>query len=172
MNYEQKFTLIEEAKLSLQKFKGDEGVQREKSSIKLEPAYLAENEETLLETGYVKAKTKNNFDNRRRPRWDRSGWVQNTSNRGFQKNFSPKFSTNKKMNPVGTDGQTLTCKCCGSFCHLIANCSDTLANQGNVNVTLKISMMYCLLATIKMKLLGRVGVPIIVLSWIVHVQLC
>ena len=39
------------------------------------------------------------------------------------------------MNPVGTDGRTLTCKCCGSFRHLIANCPDTLANQGNVNVT-------------------------------------
>ena len=39
------------------------------------------------------------------------------------------------MNPVGTDGQTLTCKCCGSFSHLVAKYPDVLANQGNVNVT-------------------------------------
>ena len=26
------------------------------------------------------------------------------------------------MNPKGTDGQYLTCICCGSYCHLIANC--------------------------------------------------
>ena len=51
MNYEQKFTLYEEAKSSLEKFKGDSGVQNDKSSIKLEPAYLAENEEALLAAG-------------------------------------------------------------------------------------------------------------------------
>ena len=53
-----KFTLYEEAKSSLKKFKGDSGVQNEKSSIKLEPAYLAENEEALLAAGYVKANPK------------------------------------------------------------------------------------------------------------------
>ena len=59
MNYEQKSTLYEEAKSSLKKFKGDDGWQKEKSAIKLEPAYLAENEEALLAAGYVKAKGKN-----------------------------------------------------------------------------------------------------------------
>ena len=39
------------------------------------------------------------------------------------------------MNPVGTDCWTLTCKCCGSFCHLVAKCPAILANQGNVNAT-------------------------------------
>ena len=92
MNYEQKFTLYEEAKSSLRKFKGDEGVQREKSSIKLEPAYLAENEEALLAASYKKAKFKNNFDNRRGPRWDGSGSVRNSSNRGSRE-ISAKNST-------------------------------------------------------------------------------
>ena len=66
MNYEQKSTLYEEAKSSLKKFKGDDGGQQEKSAIKLEPAYLAENEEALLAAGYVKAKGKN-FDSKRGP---------------------------------------------------------------------------------------------------------
>ena len=70
MNYEQKCTLYEEAKSSLNKFKGDDGGQKEKSAIKLKPAYLAENEEALLAAGYVKAKGKN-FDSRRGPRRER-----------------------------------------------------------------------------------------------------
>ena len=39
------------------------------------------------------------------------------------------------MNPVGTDGRTITCKYCEYFHHLIANCPDAMAYQGNVNVT-------------------------------------
>ena len=39
------------------------------------------------------------------------------------------------MNPVGTDGRTLTSKCCGSLRYLIANCPDTWGNQAKVNVT-------------------------------------
>ena len=39
------------------------------------------------------------------------------------------------MNPVGTAGRTLTCKCCRSFRHLIAKCPDTWENQAKVNVT-------------------------------------
>ena len=57
--------------------------------------------------------------------------VRHSSNRGFQGNFNTKFSAKKKMNPVWTDVR----RCCGAFRHLIANCPDTLANQGNVNVT-------------------------------------
>ena len=75
MNYEQKSTLYEEAKSSLKKFKGDDGGQIEKSAIKLEPAYLAENEEALLAAGYVKAKGKN-FDSRRGPRWSEGDFFE------------------------------------------------------------------------------------------------
>ena len=53
---------------------------KEKLSIKLEPANLTENEEAFLAAGYVKAKSKKNYD------------------------------------------------------YLIANCQQTWANQGNVNV--------------------------------------
>ena len=134
MNYENKSTLYEEAKASLKKFKGDESVQKEKSSIKLEPAYPAENEEALLAAGYVKSKSNRNFDSRRGARRDWGGFGRSSSSRGAQKNFSPKSAKNKRMNPVGTDGRTLTCKCCGSFRHLVANCPDTWENQPKVNV--------------------------------------
>ena len=60
-------------------------------SIKLEPAYFAENEEALLAVGYVKSKLNSNFDNRRGARWDRGGFGRSSSNRGSQKNSSPKI---------------------------------------------------------------------------------
>ena len=135
MNYEKKLTLYEEAKASLKKFKGDESVQKDKSSIELEPAYLAENEEALLAAGYVRSKSNSNFDNRRGARRNWGSFDRSSSSRGSQKRVSPKAAKNKKMNPVGTDGRTLTCKCCGSFRHLVANCPDTWENQPKVNVT-------------------------------------
>ena len=56
MNYTKKSTLYEEAKQSLKKFKGDiaEGSASLGSSVKLEPAFLAENEEALLAAGCVR----------------------------------------------------------------------------------------------------------------------
>ena len=56
MNYANKATLYEEAKKSLKKCKGDitEESASLSSSVKLEPTFLAENEEALLAAGYVK----------------------------------------------------------------------------------------------------------------------
>ena len=56
MNFDNKAYLYEEAKSSLKKFKGDDIHARENENvnIKLEPAYLAENEDVLLAAGYVK----------------------------------------------------------------------------------------------------------------------
>ena len=51
MNFENKLTLYEEAKASLKKFQGDKMCTKENQAIKLEPAYLAENEEVLLAAG-------------------------------------------------------------------------------------------------------------------------
>ncbi|KAL5015623.1 hypothetical protein ScPMuIL_007293, partial [Solemya velum] len=59
MNYENKNTLYEEAKKSLKKFKAEDSnmsMENLASNIKLEPTFLAENEEALLAAGYVRAK--------------------------------------------------------------------------------------------------------------------
>ena len=153
MNYENKSTLYEEAKASLKKFKGDESVQEEKSRIKLEPAYPAENEEALLAAGYVKSKSNSNFDSRTGARRDWGGFGRSSSSRGSQKNFSPKSAKNRKMNPVGTDGRTLTCKCCGSFRHLVV---PILGRTSQKSILLKMSLQFCLQDTTKMKLPGWV----------------
>ena len=106
----------------------------EKPSIKFEPAYLAENEERVLATGYIRGKpsSKSHFNNK-------SGSGQNRWNNGrgstdFQRNSFPRTCKRKKINPVATDVRILTCKCCGSFRHLIANCPDRLYNSAKVNI--------------------------------------
>ena len=73
MNYEHKKTLYEEAKKSLQKFKGDitEGQRGSSSAIKLEPAYLSENEEALLAAGYAMARSSNYRNNKDKAAWNR-----------------------------------------------------------------------------------------------------
>ena len=81
----------------------------------------------------MKAKGKY-FDSRRGPRWERGGFVRNRATEVPRK-ISVKSTTNMKMNPIGTDGHTVTCKCCGSFRHLVANCPDALGSKANVNVT-------------------------------------
>ena len=54
MNYGNKGTLYDEAKASLKKFKGDITGGNLSVGIKLESTFLAENEEALLDAGYVK----------------------------------------------------------------------------------------------------------------------
>ena len=77
MNFDNKAYLYEEAKSSLKKFKGDSIHARdnEKVSIKLEPAYLAENEDILLAAGYVN----NNTFYDRRQREGQWGYEKGTS---------------------------------------------------------------------------------------------
>ena len=111
MNYEHKETLYEEAKKSLQKFKGDitEGQRGSSSAIKLEPAYLTENEEALLAAGYARARPSNYGNNKDRAAWNRK------EDRNIQREFdnnSHRNAESRKMNPKGPDGQTLTCHCC------------------------------------------------------------
>ena len=38
----------------------------------------------------------------------------------------------KKINPIGTDGIYLTCKSCGSYKHLLADCPDSWENMTKV----------------------------------------
>ena len=130
MNFDNKaYNLYEEAKSSLKKFKGDSIHARdnENVNIKLEPAYLAENEDILLAAGYVK----NNTFNDRRQRGGQWGNEKGTS--VSPRNFNFKKS-GRKMNPLGKDGRTLTCKACGSFRHMLPECPDSWENMQKLNI--------------------------------------
>ena len=39
------------------------------------------------------------------------------------------------MNPMGPDGKILTCRCCGSYRHLVAKCPQSWENLFKTNVT-------------------------------------
>ena len=130
MNFDNKASLYEEAKSSLKKFKGDDCRVNEKLSIKLEPAYLAENEDVLLAAGYVK---NHEFNNQRRAREGRDSYEK--SNTASQSNFNSQISNFlRKMNPLGKDGWALTCKSCGSFRHMLPEYPDSCENMAKLSI--------------------------------------
>ena len=133
MNYGEKETLYEEAKKSLKKFKGDivEGSVSLGSSIKFEPAFLAEHEEALLAAGYVKQFCGGRGAKAGRGSYRGSG--VGGGGGGSQRFYNQQFS--KKMNPVGPDGKPLTCRSCGSYRHLVVNCPHSWENMAKTNVT-------------------------------------
>lgn len=98
-------------------------------SIKFEPAYIAGNEETtLLASGYGR----NHYNRRGNRSGPNSRWRDSSA---LQRNFCPNTQPrNKKMNPTGADGQTLTCDSCGSFRHLLQDCPDSWENMAKLNI--------------------------------------
>lgn len=124
MDYSNKVTLYEEAKKSLKKFKADfaEGSSSpgSGSGIKLEPSFLADNEEALLAAGYVKQ--------------NRGGKAGKSGRGGFGRGRQADHGQLRKMNPLGPDGKTLTCRCCGSYRHFIAECPHSweTASKGSI----------------------------------------
>ena len=125
MNYANRETLYEEAKQSLKKFKGDitEGSISTAASVKLEPAFLAENEEALLAAGYYKQ-----GQGKRSVRTGRGGYSRCGGQRGQGQ------EARRKMNPTGPDGKPLTCRVCGSYRHLMKDCPDSWENIKKVNI--------------------------------------
>ena len=125
MNYANRETLYEEAKQSLKKFKGDitEGSISTAASVKLEPAFLAENEEALLAAGYYKQ-----GQGKRSVRTVRGGYSRGGGQRGQGQ------EARRKMNPTGPDGKPLTCRVCGSYRHLMKDCPDSWENIKKVNI--------------------------------------
>ena len=123
-DFNNKVYLYEEAKSSLKKFKGDDVHARgnENIGIKLDPAYLAEIKDILLTAGYVK---NNAFYDRRQ----REGQCRYESPR----NINSKIS-GRKMNRLGKDGRTLTCKAYGSFRHMLPECPDSWENMRKQNI--------------------------------------
>ena len=152
MNYDNKGTLYEEAKKSLKKFKGGDSISS--ASVKLEPAYFTDNEETLLAAGYVRGKRGKQGGGDREENWQRwrprrggpggsqfSGTeYRRQGARGYQQTESgsrisqPSDRNRKNINPLGPDGRTLTCKSCGSYRHLLPACPDSWENMRKVNV--------------------------------------
>ena len=126
--------LYDEAKRSLKKFKGEtcesSSISNSASTrIKLEPSFLAENEEALLAASYTRVKS-----NRGRGRGypPRGSYSNHRGQRGGQTK-GENSSVKKSINPTGSDGNLLTCKSCGSYRHLMAACPHSYENMSKVN---------------------------------------
>ena len=157
MSYDNKETLYEEAKKSLKKFKGSDGESGNSgSNIKMEPAFLAANEEALLAAGYTRTRGNNRDIGRDRGEiWmhgrpvrgaaggdlpctefrrqaARGGRYQHT-NLGSRVS-QPSDRNRKNIYPTGPDGRTKTCKSCGSFRHLLPACRDSTENMAKINI--------------------------------------
>lgn len=145
MNYDEKATLYEQAKSSLKKFKGevcDSGTSHSSGpSIKLEPAFLAENEEALLAAGYVRSNAhRPGFSGGRRGGRGRA--YDSMKQQGYRQTEYTPFKApsgqrqgglKKDINPTGSDGKLLTCKSCGSYRHMITDCPHSWENMAKVN---------------------------------------
>lgn len=142
MNFENKETLYEEAKKSLKKFKGETCEGHSSStpmSIKLEPAFLAENEEALMAAGYARMRNNKFYRGGGRSEQMRGRGFQSGQSRGFYRgqhggqSRAGSSAVKKSMNPSGPDGNVLTCKSCGSYRHLMAACPHSWENMAKVN---------------------------------------
>ena len=115
MNYAGKKLLYDAAKSSLQKFKGGiaEGQASTSSAIKLETAFLAQQEEALAAAGYMYKRFEGKTG-----RWRKD----NYSNQHRGQRRACEHTCSKKLNPLGPDGKVLTCRWCASYRHFVAEC--------------------------------------------------
>ena len=106
MNYTEKDGLFDQARKSLRKFVGEGSAGGGKDvlgldeAIKVEPAFIAE---TRAAGGW------------------RGGFGAGPRGR-------LRGGGERPMNPLGRDGQPMTCKCCGSFRHFLRDCPDSWEN--------------------------------------------
>ena len=122
VNIEEKMDLFKNVKINMKNILGkrlQEKEQQEKveqTEYKLDVALLAQHEEVLAAHGYYKNNFKNKSNNKYPPkkssgkRTDKSG---------------------RKINPIGKDGKTMTCRGCGSFRHLLKQCQHSHENNQN-----------------------------------------
>ena len=147
--------MYEEAKKSLKKFKGDSKSNSSSGVFKVEPTFLAENEEALRAAGYVKGKRGKQGGGDRDETWrpwgprrgesgvqefPRTEYRRQGTRGGYHPTESgsqisqPSDRNKKKYNPLGPDGRTLTCKSCGSYRHLLPACPDSWENMAKIKI--------------------------------------
>ena len=130
MDYNNRDQLYDQAKKSLRKFKGDQvkPVSKNSETIKFDPTFLLQHEETLAAAGYIP-----------HSKFNKSKIKQNTTINNFNRKQSQQnrrnfnFHSERRMNPTGQNGKVLTCIACGSYCHLLNECPDSWENISKAN---------------------------------------
>jgi hypothetical protein len=156
MDYGKKDQLYEQAKQSLLKFKGEQGGgggstgSTSHSAIKLEPVFMADDEEAMWAAGYARRGSgrgnSGGYHGESRPWQLQRGSTQRGGRGGSSRGYSrgaQNFGREKdarNVNPKGQDGRTLLCNACGSFRHMIAKCPDSWENASNVNIAEEVAL--------------------------------
>ena len=154
IDFKKKENMYDEAKESLQKYKGDfVGASASRSSddpvaVKVEPGLNTDNE-TLAASAYY-AERNNSFGNSGRG----SYYAGQGGAWGGARPYSPVPS--RKMNPV-VDGKVAECHCCGSKRHFIADCPHAYENSNNTQATFlaKEEERFCLFTGHSEKSIGQ-----------------
>ena len=129
VDIEKKDDLFKNVKVNMKNILGKRLQEKEKvpdkDEIRLEAAFLAEQEEVLAAHGYYRSRS-NTFPKNK------------TWNKGFKKpEYSKKVDkSGRPINPKGKDGQPMLCKSCGSFRHFVEKCPDSHENKGTGNIFL------------------------------------
>ena len=134
INYENRTSLYEEAVKSLKKFKCDSsiGSTTVRSKMKLEPTIIVATEDAMLADDSVKAKQTAILNKQRERSLNRRRKYFQDSRKQISRHSNRSMGKRKKINPIGTDGRYLTCKSCGSYRHLLADCPDSWENMTKV----------------------------------------
>ena len=132
IDIEDKTNLFKDVKTNMKNILGKRLQDKvNEDQIRLEPTFLAQNEDVLATHGYYR---------------NRAGtypFKSNKQNKNFKKQGKFQQSKDKKpLNPLGKDGKPYLCKSCGSFRHLVAQCPDSFENskqKGQAFVTEEVS---------------------------------
>ena len=89
------------------------------STFKLEPAFLVQNEDVLAAAGYYRQRS-GTYPSKGKYQKGKSNFVP----------YKNKDKAGRPVNPKGKDGNLMTCNACGSYRHLIRDCSHKFENKG------------------------------------------
>ena len=127
INFEKKDDLFDQAKKSLNKFKGElasnDDIVGATAALKLEPTFVTSQEEGLVT---------DNFQYQRGRSWPRGRGIRGAANyRGGNTDRGGSARGNeyvKPVNPKGPNGNPLSCNGCGSYRHLVGACPHSYEN--------------------------------------------
>lgn len=118
IDIEKKDSLFKDVKANMKNILGKRLQDKSKEDqLKLEPAFLAQNEEVLAAHGYYRNRAGTYPTKFKKNQEKGQGFKK--PERSYQKD-----KNGRPTNPTGKDGKPMLCKACGSFRHFIANCPD------------------------------------------------
>ena len=154
IDFSQKSTLFDQTKRSLKKFKGEQAggsgdIAGAGQAIKLEPAFLAENEEALAAAGYYRSRRKTttvgsgfSMSRGNRIRGGGRGFVAPSASERNRRSYArqnqkqgdvnPEKHVSKLEKPLNlkdANGQYLMCHNCGSYRHMFLDCPHSWENM-------------------------------------------